>query len=959
MALRAIPENYPVKTQQQTAVYREVFLRKDQLVNLNEAVVDLETTGYDTRHRHRKAWSAAWDNNVFRPYRLKGRQEFLGVHFPEGTQQYAALNDRWRVLYSRISLGAEPDNCLTHTSGGALSLVGLDKVRLGYDYLSSKGMKDYDYELVDTVLMNGAFCYHLTFKPDDDKQTKYFALPKTQPTGVFKGDLYLALDDLAIVGFAAENAKDIITNYGRRARRLPAGTVQAKVNYTRSQQGRWRMADVVSTVRSPVNPAITLKRSLYLTGGRIPTFATGKRSFWAKNDHSTNLYSVTKEYDSDFWEAFSETSLYGNARKLTGDKAWPEETVSTYFSAPFSFDTISLPVAVASKTLKYINSKKIVDKYAWIADPADSATTNYLDWENDFYEQFFRWNADAVDRVHEQYSRPAQGLPSMEERAPSIDTLLRRVNGVLGFYRNDLAGKDELLQPLDSLPLGYRLTDYEWSKDGRYYSLMLENRRYDKIIRIYNATGKLTERAQVDDYLRRGDTIFVTTNNAELRTEGFARWTPQGGWVELLQEENPTFEFRMVNAPSGELILLSESLNTAKVFSQRAGTWQAEAETMPALLGGTGMRGRGCKEEGIEADYLSDCRSTQLGTCVIALKSGRMQIWLKPTGAPDWKQIPLPGDATLVSFGRTEEGTLSLETEGPGSYGQSYRPNFSTLELDPITTDFAPIYLPEFQDSIVWVTASDGTKISCQLRWRTDQRDKLRGTIMKVYAAYGNPYIAGQNSEDVALMNLGHAIVYVHARGGGTQGPEWQEAGRAANKPVAIADYLTAVRHFYDRHPLRTTPICGYGQSAGGTILGAAVNQAPKLFHAAIFDHAYLDVVNTMSRPELPLTRYEYTEWGNPEDKKIRQIQRSYSPYQNIRAQVYPAMLFLAGHYDQSTPYWQIAKFVAAVRNVNQDSAPVLLHTAPLGSHPGTPFGPGPLRSREAIAFWEVVVGKE
>ena len=352
------------------------------------------------------------------------------------------------------------------------------------------------------------------------------------------------------------------------------------------------------------------------------------------------------------------------------------------------------------------------------------------------------------------------------------------------------------------------------------------------------------------------------------------------------------------------------------------------------------------------ADYIADCRTNALGTCVIAVRDARHELWGAAGGEKDWRKIPPPSGQHYFSFARGKAGEITVESEGVGSYGRRYAVDLAAAELREITTRYPPTELTGYRDSIVLVTARDGARIPCQMRWRTDRADSLHGVLLTVYAAYGNPYWMGQSEKDVALMNLGLAVVYVQARGGGARGPAWYEAGRERNKLTACKDYVAALRHFRDRPPLgRRVPLAGYAQSAGGPVLGYALNNHPELLNAAVFDHAFLDVATVMARPELPLTEYEYTEWGDPTDRRIREVQAKYSPYQNIRKQAYPPVLFQAGFHDQSTPYWQIARYVAALRAANGGAETAIFHTEMGGSHPGTPFGPGSARRMEWIGF--------
>jgi len=125
----------------------------------------------------------------------------------------------------------------------------------------------------------------------------------------------------------------------------------------------------------------------------------------------------------------------------------------------------------------------------------------------------------------------------------------------------------------------------------------------------------------------------------------------------------------------------------------------------------------------------------------------------------------------------------------------------------------------------------------------------------------------------------------------------------------------------------------GYGVSAGGLIIGYTANNYPNLFGTLIFDRPYLDVINTMTNEDLPLTTTEYKEWGNPANKEVFDYMISYSPYQNIKKQKYPNMLFYSGFLDVQTPYWQVAKSVAKYRESNTSNNLILMKTGMTTPH--------------------------
>ncbi|MFK8164521.1 MAG: hypothetical protein AB8H12_18895, partial [Lewinella sp.] len=739
MALRQIPKNYATTVQKQTAVYREMLHRNDRLINLNEAVIDLETQPYGEKHRQQKVLHNSHFRRVFRPYQLNGKRQSYAVETPEGIQQFSAFKDRYRLLQARISVSPAPDSAILSLDHGPMNAVSLDKVRLGYDYLDPSRLKDYTYQLIDTQLVNGAFCYHLRFSPADDTPTRYFGANKNHYTGVFSGSLFLSLKDLSIVRFSATNEKAIVRNYADSgALPIPKGYTSNEVNYARNVVGKWQLATVVASTRSVNAPALTATRVLYCTGERTEAFKGGDKVPWVYLDFYGSMTSLTRGYTPEFWHAFTRSDLYQRAVRLY---APTKDTIAdAYFHKPFRYDSIKVPQAIASKPYGYVKPKKRPkDQFAWLNNPRDSATITYLKWENRYQQQFFRWNSEVVDSVSAQFSNRVQGILPGPGKEASVDTLLRVFDGVRGFYQispgfDKITGADkrELLVATGLQQPGYVLTDYSWTKGAKYYLTVSESRWYDKLLKVFDRSGTVAEQHFIDDYHWRGDTLYASGNNDKLRTAKFMRWTSGGGWKTLLEEKDPTFEYRLEITPGDELILLRESLTTAFVYRNDGGKWTREVAAYPALLGGTGGRGRGCKVEDIEADYLADCRSTAAGTCVLAVDSARHEVWLQALTTTGWARIPLPPGHTYAEFHTSKDGQIILDTEGVGSYGRSYRVDFSSRSLVALPSNYPPVDLAGYRDSIVWVKAKDGVSIPCQMRWKANWRNNLQGTILKV-----------------------------------------------------------------------------------------------------------------------------------------------------------------------------------------------------------------------------------
>jgi oligopeptidase B len=185
---------------------------------------------------------------------------------------------------------------------------------------------------------------------------------------------------------------------------------------------------------------------------------------------------------------------------------------------------------------------------------------------------------------------------------------------------------------------------------------------------------------------------------------------------------------------------------------------------------------------------------------------------------------------------------------------------------------------------------------------------------------------------------LDRGVIYAvaHVRGGGGMGQPWREAGRMLSKRNTFTDFIAAAEHLVQKKYTSSDRLGITGRSAGGLLIGAATNLRPDLFKAAVMTSPFVDVLNTMLDPSLPLTTAEYIEWGNPNVPKEYEYIKTYSPYDNVRAAAYPAMLVQVSLNDRQVGFWEGTKFVARVRERKTDDRPVLLKVNMGGGHGGS-----------------------
>ena len=233
-------------------------------------------------------------------------------------------------------------------------------------------------------------------------------------------------------------------------------------------------------------------------------------------------------------------------------------------------------------------------------------------------------------------------------------------------------------------------------------------------------------------------------------------------------------------------------------------------------------------------------------------------------------------------------------------------------------------------------TASDGVQVPVSLVYRKDKRVPGRNPLYVYgYGSYGNSLPLGFSSNRLSLLDRGVVLAYAHIRGGGDLGKPWHDAGKMLAKRNTFTDFVAAVEHLVGAGYGDPARVAIEGGSAGGLLMGAVTNLRPDLFRAVLSHVPFVDVMNTMLDASLPLTVPEYEEWGNPNEETYFKYMLSYSPYDNLKAASYPAMLVKTSLFDSQVMYWEPAKYVAKLRTLKADSNPLLLVTNMQAGHGG------------------------
>ncbi len=332
----------------------------------------------------------------------------------------------------------------------------------------------------------------------------------------------------------------------------------------------------------------------------------------------------------------------------------------------------------------------------------------------------------------------------------------------------------------------------------------------------------------------------------------------------------------------------------------------------------------------------------------------RLVVFLRRDALTGIRVVPNEGTAWDIDFPET---VYSVEPgDNPEYAATDYRLSYESLVTPPTVYDYdiaqrtlvllkrQPVlggYDPDqYESSREWATAEDGTYVPISIvRGRDVPLDGSAPCVLYGYGSYESSMDPWFSVLRLPLLDRGFVFAVAHVRGGGECGREWYEDGKLLHKLNTFTDFIACARHLCDNGYTSARRLSARGGSAGGLLMGAIANMAPDLFAAVLAEVPFVDALNTILDPTLPLTIIEWEEWGNPiESAETFAYMKSYAPYENVEAKDYPAILATAGLNDPRVNYHEPAKWVAKLRATKRDGRPLYLKTE-MGAGHGGPSG--------------------
>ncbi len=319
-----------------------------------------------------------------------------------------------------------------------------------------------------------------------------------------------------------------------------------------------------------------------------------------------------------------------------------------------------------------------------------------------------------------------------------------------------------------------------------------------------------------------------------------------------------------------------------------------------------------------------------------------------------------------VAFGETAYAAELAAT--PEADSPTFRYTYESLATPPQTVDVSfdggartvvkaqavPTYdASRYTTERRWVTARDGAHVPVSLvRAASTPLDGTAPLLLYGYGSYGLSMDAHFRVSLPSLLDRGFVYAIAHVRGGQEMGRAWYEAGKLAHKMNTFTDFIDAAEALVADGVADPARVYAQGGSAGGLLVGAVANLRPDLWAGVVAQVPFVDVVTTMLDDSVPLTTGEYDEWGNPNEEAAFRTMLAYSPYDNVRAAAYPAMLVMTGLHDSQVQVWEPAKWVARLRDLNTGRAPILFKTEMEAGHGGPSGRYRAYREAAFVAAW-------
>jgi len=657
--------------------------------------------------------------------------------------------------------------------------------------------------------------------------------------------------------------------------------------------------------------------------------------------------------------------------------------------------TINPPIAKKiSKTLEKHGDKRI-DDYFWLNDRENAEVIDYLNQENEYYEQMTAHTKDFQKKLFEEMKgRIKEDDSSVPYFFNGYWYITRYETGkdypIYSRKKGSLTANEEILFNCNELAEGhsyFQLGGMSVSPDNKFasfavdvigrriYTIQIKNLETGEIFedKIENVTGSST-------WANDNKTLFYTKQDKQtLRSDKvFKHKLGENAENDALvyHEKDDTFNIDVSKEKSRKYIVITaaSTLTTEfrtlladnpdgefKVFQKRVRGMEYDishyGDSFYILTNkdkATNFKLMKTPENATEKENWKDLIPHRKDVLLeeIEIFKDYLVVGERSNGLNKIRIMPWNGKGEYYLPFESETYTVNISTN-PDFDTQVLRYSYQSMGTPSSVIDFnmktkekeimkeqqvlgGEFDKKNYTEERVWATAEDGTKIPISMVYRKDlNKNGKNPLLLYAYGSYGatmDPYFS---STRLSLLDRGFVYAIAHIRGGEDMGRPWYENGKLLKKKNTFTDFVDCSKFVIAEKYTSPEHLYAEGGSAGGLLMGAVVNMAPELYKGVIAQVPFMDVITTMLDDTIPLTTGEYDEWGNPNEKEYYDYMKSYSPYDNVKAQDYPNMYVSTGLHDSQVQYWEPAKWVAKLRTLKTDKNVLYLDTNMDAGHGG------------------------
>ena len=622
------------------------------------------------------------------------------------------------------------------------------------------------------------------------------------------------------------------------------------------------------------------------------------------------------------------------------------------------------------------------DEYYWMRDRENPEVIDYLNSENAYREQIMKGTEKLQERLYEEI------VGRIKKDDSSVPYLLdgyfyyTRFEGEKEYplycrKKGSLEAEEEVMLDVNELAVGhsyYQIAGLSIHPNNQKIAFGVDtvSRRIYTIYTKDLVTGAIdivteNECTGGSTWSADGNYLFYTVKDLEtLRSHKIKRWDAQSGAHELIfEEEDETFTCFVYKSKSRKYLMIGSSSTMADehrflAADNPTGAFQIIQPRERGLEYSTSHFGdhfyiRTNADEATNFKLMKapvEAPSKENWTDVLPhdenvlftdmeLFEDYLVTEERSNGLVRIRIQPWGGEAYYLPF---EEETYTAYVGNNPSFDQKHlRYGYTSLTTpgSVIDYDFATgektvrkeqevlggYDKSKYETKRIWATADDGKKVAMSIVYRKDliRKDGPNPTLLYGYGSYGYTIDPSFSTVRLSLLDRGFVYAIAHIRGSQYMGRPWYEDGKMFNKINTFTDFIACGDALVQQGYATSETLMAMGGSAGGLLMGAVVNMRPNLFRGVIAAVPFVDVVTTMLDESIPLTTGEFDEWGNPKNKDSYDYMLSYSPYDQVKAQDYPALLITTGLHDSQVQYWEPAKWMARLRKMRTNKDEVLL----------------------------------